>query len=140
MSQLLPSQEGEKRRNNKKKKVGEKERWRFCFGLAHSFYLFFFLNESIFISFRCSFCTQVHLTCGLLIYFLLVFLFFCFFFLRKSWWFVLTKMEILFWFQLIYFIFFFYLMKLYFSHLDVASANGFILHVDYYFLSCWFFF
>ena len=36
---------------------------------------------------------------------------------------------------------FFYLMKLYFSHLDVASANGFILHVDYYFLSsCFFFF
>ena len=41
MSQLLPSQEGEKRRNNKKK-VGEKERWRFCFGLAHSFFFFFF--------------------------------------------------------------------------------------------------
>ena len=24
-----------KRRNKKKKKVGEKESWRFCFGLAH---------------------------------------------------------------------------------------------------------
>ena len=29
------------RRNKKTKKVGEKERWRFRFGLAHSFYPFF---------------------------------------------------------------------------------------------------
>ena len=43
------------------------------------------------------------------------------------------KMEILFWFSSFILSFFFYLMKLYFSHLDVASANGFILHVDYYF-------
>ena len=26
---------GKRKRRNKKKKVGEKERWRFCFGLAH---------------------------------------------------------------------------------------------------------
>ena len=43
------------------------------------------------------------------------------------------KMEILFWFSSL--TFFFYL-----SHLDVASAHGFILHVDYYFLACQFFF
>ena len=60
-----------KRRNKKTKKVGEKERWRFRFGLAHSFYPFFF-------------------------------------------------------------------MKVYLSHLDVAFPHGFILHVDYYFLSCLF--
>ena len=67
-----------------------------------SFILFICLcilvDESIFISFRCSFCTLVHLACELLLYFLLVFLFF-FCFLRKFWWFVLTKMEILFWFS-----------------------------------------
>ena len=33
-----------KRRIKKKKKVGEKERWRFCFGLAHSFYPIFFFK------------------------------------------------------------------------------------------------
>ena len=64
------------RRNEKKKKVGEKERWRFCFGLGHSFYLFFLFDEIIFFSFRCSFCKWIHLTCGLLLSFLLVFLFF----------------------------------------------------------------
>ena len=54
------------------------------------------------------------------------------------------KMEILFWFSSFIlsflFFFFFFLMKVYLSHLDVISAHGFILHVDYYFLSCWFFF
>ena len=54
------------RRNKKTKKVGEKERWRFCFGLEHSFYLFFIFYESIFISFRYSFFTWVHLVRGLL--------------------------------------------------------------------------
>ena len=28
--------------------------------------------------------------------------------------------------------------KVYLSHLDVASPRGFILHVDYYFVSFWF--
>ena len=44
--------------------------------------------------------------------------------------------------QLIYFILFiylFWLMKVYLSHLDVPSAHWFILHVNYYFISCWFF-
>ena len=73
-------------------------------------------------------------------YFLSCFFFF-FFFFTKSWWFVLTKMEILFWFSSFIFIFFFFfLMKVYLFHLDVTSLNGFILHVDYYFLSSWFFF
>ena len=31
-----------------------------------------------------------------------------------------------------FFFFFFFLMKIYLSHLDVASAHAFILHVDYY--------
>ena len=78
MTQLLPSQEREREETRKKKKVGEKERWRFCFGLVHSFYpsfFFFFFDESIFISFRCNFCTWVHLACGLLLSFLLVFFF-----------------------------------------------------------------
>ena len=51
-------------------------------------------------------------------------------------------MEILFWFSsfiLSLFFIYFYLMKVYLSHLDVAYAHGFILHVDYYFLSCYFF-
>ena len=61
-------------------------------------------------------------------------------FLRKSWWFVLTNMESLFWFILFILSLFFYLMKLYLFQLDVASPDGFILHVDYYFLSCIFFF
>ena len=56
-----------KRRIKKKKKVGEKERWRFCVGLAHSFFFIIFFNENIFISFRCSFCTCVYLACGLLL-------------------------------------------------------------------------
>ena len=93
---------------------------------------FFFL----FISFRCSFCTWVHIACRLLLSCLLVFFFFlekvlvvCF---NKDGDFVLV--------QLIHLIsFFFYLMKLYLFHLDVASLHGFILHVDYYFLSCFFF-
>ncbi|KAL4625510.1 hypothetical protein ACB092_05G031600 [Castanea dentata] len=75
------------RRKNEKKKVGEKESWRFCYGLAHSstplylsffkvyIYLFFFY-EIIFISFRCSFSTWVHLACRLLLSFLLFFFFF----------------------------------------------------------------
>ena len=64
----------QRKRSNKKRKRLESERLRFCFGLAHSFYLFI------------------------------------------------------------------YLMKVYLSHLDVVSAHEFILHVDYYFLACWFFF
>ena len=107
------------------------------------FFFFFFLNESIFISFRCSFCTWVHLACELLLSFLLGF------FLRKSWWFVLTKMEILFWFSSLILSLFFFFMKVYLFHLfylNVASPNGFILHVDYYYYyffffwrkSCWF--
>ena len=94
-----------KRRNKKKKKVGEKERWRICFGLAHYYYYYYF-DETIFISFRCNFCTWVHLACRLLLSCLLIF----FFFLRKSWWFVLTKMEILFWFSLFISSLFFYLL------------------------------
>ena len=42
------------------------------------------------------------------------------------------KMEILFWFSS------FMNTKLYLSHLDVTSSHGFILHVDYCFLSFWF--
>ena len=38
-----------------------------------------------------------------------------------------------------FYLFLFFLMKVYLSHLDVASTHGFILHVDYYFLSCFFF-
>ena len=66
--------------------------------------------------------------------------YFFFFFLRKSCWFVLTKMEILFWFSLSILSFFFFLMKLELFNLDVASLDWLILHVDYYFLSCFFFF
>ena len=66
---------------------------------------------------------------------------FSFIFLRKAWWFVLTKMEILFWHSLFILSLFFYLMKLYLFHLNVVSPDGFVLHVDYYFLSsCFFFF
>ena len=95
-----------KRRNKKKKKVGEKERWRICFGLAHYYYYYYF-DETIFISFRCNFCTWVHLACRLLLLCVLIFLFF----LRKSWWFVLTKMEILFWFSLFISSLFFFLIR-----------------------------
>ena len=49
------------------------------------------------------------------------------------------KMEILFWFTSLIFFFFFF-MKVYLSHLDVTSAHGFILHMIYYFLACWFLF
>ena len=66
---------------------------------------------------------------------------FFFFFVRKAWWFVLTKMEILFWHSLFILSLFFYLMKLYLFHLNVVSPNGFVLRVGYYFLSsCFFFF
>ena len=47
-------------------------------------------------------------------------------------------MEILFWFTSL--IFFFFFMKVYLSHLDVTPAHGFILHMIYYFLACWFLF
>ena len=45
-------------------------------------------------------------------------------------------------FVLVYLInfFFFFFMKVYLSHLDVTSAHGFILHMIYYFLACWFLF
>ena len=44
-------------------------------------------------------------------------------------------MENLFWFSSLLLLLLF-LMKLYLSHLDVTSAHGFILHVDYYFFGC----
>ena len=44
-------------------------------------------------------------------------------------------MEILFWYSLFILSLFFYLMKLYLFHLDKVSPYGFILNVDYYFLS-----
>ena len=92
-----------KRRNKKKKKVGEKERWRICFGLAHYYYYYYF-DETIFISFRCNFCTWVHLACRLLLFCLLIFFFkkvlvVCF---NKDGDFVLV--------QLIHFISFFFLL------------------------------
>ena len=126
-----------KRRNKKKKKVGEKERWRICFGLAHYYYYYYF-DETIFISFRCNFCTWVHLACRLLLSCLLIFFFF---FLKKVLVVCFNKDGDFVLVQLIHFIsfFFIYQMKLYLFHLDVPSPEGFILHVDYYFLFCFFF-
>ena len=69
---------GERKRRNKKKEEGWRERkmeilfWFSSFILSFLFFFFFF-DESIFISFRCNFCTWVHLACGLLLSFLLVF-------------------------------------------------------------------
>ena len=71
-----------------------------------SLIFFIFFYESIFISFRCNFCTWVHIAYDLLLSCLLVSFFS--FFLRKSWRFVLTKME-MFWFSLFIFSLFLYI-------------------------------
>ena len=132
----------ERKRRNKKKKVGERK-IEILFWFS-SFILSFFFSfyESIFILFRCSFSTYVYLACGLLLSFLFFsFFFFFFYFFEKGLVVCFNKDGDFVLAQLIHFISFFYLMKLYLFHLNVVSPDGFVLHVDYYFLSsCFFFF
>ena len=96
MSQLLPSQEREREERRKRRRLERKKDGDFVLVYLINFFFFFFY-ESIFISFRCNFCTWVHIAYDLLLSCLLVSFFS--FFLRKSWRFVLTKME-MFWFSL----------------------------------------
>ena len=75
----------ERKRRNKKKKVGERK-IEILFWFS-SFILSFFFSfyESIFILFRCSFSTYVYLACGLLLSFLFFsFFFFFFYFFEKG--------------------------------------------------------
>ena len=101
-------------KREKEKKQEKEEGWRerkmeILFWFSSLIFLIFFclFDETIFISFRCNFCTWVHLACRLLLSCLLIF----FFFFWKSWWFVLTKMEILFWFSLFISSLFFFLIR-----------------------------
>ena len=133
MSQLRPSQEREREEIRKRRRLERKKDEDFVLvQLIHFilYFILFYFYESIFISFRCSLFTSVHHACGSLQFF---------FFLKKVLGVCFNKDGDFVLVQLIHFIFFFYLMKLYLFHLDVASPNGFSLHVYYYFLSCWFF-
>ena len=87
----------QRKRSNKKRKRLESERLRFCFGLAHSFYLFIYLMK-VYLSHLDVVSAQEFIL--YVNYYFISCWFFCFLFLRKSWWFVLTKMEILFSFSL----------------------------------------
>ena len=87
----------ERKRRNKKKKVGEKERQRFCFGLAHLFYLFIYLFWLMKVYLFHLDVASAHWFILHVNYYFISCWFFCF--LRKFQWFVLTKMEILFWFS-----------------------------------------
>ena len=104
ISQLLPSQERKREETRKRRRLERKKYGDFV--LVYLINFFFFFYESIFISFRCNFCTSVHIAYDLLLSCLLVSFFS--FFLRKSWRFVLTKME-MFWFSLFIFSLFLYI-------------------------------
>ena len=130
MSQLRPSQERE-REETRKRRLERKKDGDFVLVQLIHFIFFFFLNESIFISFRCNFYTQVHLACGSLQFF---------FFLKKVLGVCFNKDGDFVLVQLIHFIFFFYLMKLYLFHLDVASPDGSYMWIIIFLLAGLFFF
>ena len=130
MSQLLPSQEREREETRKRRRLERKKDEDFVLVqlILFSFFKVYLFHLNI---------TSAH---GFILH-------------VDYWWFVFNKdgdfvfvqlIHFFFFFFFFYFLLFFYFFlffrKVYLFHLDVASPDGFILHVDYYFLSCWFFF